>query len=99
LTQIGVAGSGDMNSRTPDSAAIDTGTNRLYITRTKPYREVAGIDVVDGTTGLRQEVAFPNSDGTSGVADQGSFGVAVNPVTHLVYVTNGATPGVVRVLK
>jgi YVTN family beta-propeller protein len=93
----GVTGSttnvSDPNANTPNSVAVNTATNKVYVANTGSLVYGTGtnsgnVTVIDGATNSTTTVTDANAFAPGGGADSRGFGVAVNSVTDKIYVVN-----------
>jgi len=82
----------DPNAITPNSVAVNTATNKIYVANTGNQAWGTGtnrgnVTVIDGGTNSTTTVTDPNAF-TPGGPDSRGFGIAVNSTTNRIYVAN-----------
>src|SRR6516162_1382924 len=82
----------DPNANTPNSVAVNTTTDKIYVANTGSFVYSTGtnhgnVTVIDGATNSTTTVTDPNALAPGGPDSRG-FGVAANSTTNKIYVVN-----------
>jgi YVTN family beta-propeller protein len=82
----------DPNANTPNSVAVNTSTNKIYVANTGSFVYSTGtnrgnVTVIDGATNSTTTVTDPNAFAPGGPDSRG-FGLAVDTATNSIYVVN-----------
>ena len=82
----------DPNANTPNSVAVNTTTDKIYVANTGSFVYSTGtnhgnVTVIDGATNSTTTVTDPNALAPGGPDSRG-FGVAANSTTNKIYVAN-----------
>jgi YVTN family beta-propeller protein len=82
----------DPNANTPNSVAVNTSTDKIYVANTGSFVYSTGtnhgnVTVIDGATNSTTTVTDPNALAPGGPDSRG-FGLAVDTATNSIYVVN-----------